>query len=357
MRKLSSLSILIAALVVFVLYGTPAAQAQNPGYAKQPTITEYDADPDWPQIPEHIGTKGWVSGLAIDDKDQVWFFKKGDDPVQVYTTDGKFVRSWGKDMFVQPHHLRIDHEGNIWVADFGQHIVQKFTPEGKLLQTLGVKGEEGKDETHFNKPTDMAITPAGDIFITDGYGNRRVVHFDKDGKYVKEWGGYGTEPGKFVLPHAIVVDSQGKLYVADRNSGRIQVFNQSGELLDVWANLIMPWGLSITASDDVWVCGSSPHWWLRDGEYPEYKDQVFMRFSTDGRVQQVWQIPLGDIGEDKNNPDTSGLKPGEAVGVHCIAADSQGNLFVGEIYSERAQKFVPITSRSEKPITAGESPK
>jgi len=357
MQKISCRLCFVVAWVALVFDGATAVHAQNLGYAKQPTVTEYDADPNWPQIPDHIGRKGWVSGLAIDDQDQVWLFKKGDNPVQVYTASGKFVRSWGKGMFVQPHQLRIDHEGNIWVADFGLHIVQKFTPEGKLLQTLGVKGEKGADETHFNMPTDMAITPTGEIFITDGYGNRRVVHFDKHGKYVKEWGGYGTQPGKFVLPHAIVVDSKGKLYVADRNSGRIQVFNQSGELLDVWANLIMPWGLSITASDDVWVCGSSPHWWLRDGKYPEFKDQVFMRFSTDGRVRQVWQIPLGDIGDDKNNPDTSGLKPGEAVGVHCIATDSAGNLYVGEIYSERAQKFIPVTKRSENLAEAGETPK
>lgn len=349
---LAGLAILTSALCT-----ADVARAQNLGFAKEPTITEYDVDPDWPHIPEGIGQKGWVSGLAVDDQDQIWFFKKGENPVQVYTADGKFVRTWGKGMFDNPHQLRIDHEGNIWVADFGLHVVQKFTPEGELLQTLGVRGEKGEDETHFNMPTDMAVTPAGDVFVTDGYGNRRVVHFGKDGNYVKEWGGYGTQPGKFVLPHAIVVNNEGKLYVADRNSGRIQVFDQEGNVLDVWANLIMPWGLSITAEGDLWVCGSSPHWWLRNGEYPEYKDQVFMRFSTDGRVQQVWQIPLGDIGDDKNNPDVSRLKPGEAVGVHCIAADSQGNLYVGEIYSERAQKFVPVTERAEESAAAGEGPK
>jgi DNA-binding beta-propeller fold protein YncE len=343
--------------VLMFLVVASTASAQNLGYAKQPTITEYDADPTWPQIPENIGRKGWVSGLAIDAKDQVWIFKKGANPVQVYTADGKFVRSWGQGMFVNPHQLRIDHEGNVWVADFGLHIVQKFTPEGKLLQTLGVKGEKGEDETHFNMPTDMAITPTGEIFVTDGYGNRRVVHFDKEGKYIKEWGGYGTGAGKFVLPHAIVIDSKGKLYVADRNSGRIQVFDQDGNVLDVWANIIMPWGISITADDDIWVCGSSPHWWLRDGKYPEYKDQVFMRFSTTGRLLQMWQIPLGDIGEDKNNPDVSGLKAGEAVGVHCLATDSAGNLYVGEIYSERAQKFIPIANRPKSSAKAGEAPK
>lgn len=322
-------------------------RAQNPGFAKEPTITEYDVDPSWPQRPEGISGKGWVSGLAIDDKDQVWFFRKGPNPIQVYTADGQFVRSWGSGMFDNPHQLRIDHEGNIWVADFGLHVVQKFTTQGVLLMTLGIRGESGEDENHFFRPTDMAITKTGDIFVTDGYGNRRIVHFDKNGKFIKTWGEYGTAPGSFVLPHAIVVDSQGRLYVADRNSGRIQVFNQDGELLDQWSNLIMPWGLSVTKNDDIWVCGSSPHWWLRDGKYPEYKDQVFMRFSTDGRVRQVWQIPLGDIGEDKNNPDVSRMKPGEAVGVHCIAQNSKGNLFVGDIYGERAQKFIAITKRPE----------
>lgn len=325
--------------------GAAVGRAQNPSWAKNPTIIEYDVDPNWPARPDAISGKGWVSGLAIDSKDQVWFFRKGPDPVQVYTTDGRFVRSWGKGRFVNPHHLRIDHEGNIWLCDFGLHIVQKYTPEGKLLMTLGVKGEKGNDERHFNMPTDMAIAKNGDIFVADGYGNRRIVHFNRDGKFIKAWGEYGSKPGRFILPHAIVIDSQGRLYVADRNSARIQVFHQDGEFIEQWANVIMPWGMSITDKDEIWVCGSSPHWWRRHGKYPEYKDQMFVRFSTDGKVRQLWTIPLGDIGTDKNHPDVSRLKPGEAVGVHCIAQDRQGNLYVGDIYGERAQKFIPITSR------------
>ncbi len=347
MRKLSNLSIFAAPLIGLVFHQA-AAEAQNLGYAKQPTITEYDVDPDWPQRPEHVSGKGWVSGIAIDGKDQVWIFNRGSDPIQVYTTEGKFVRTWGKDRFKDAHQLRIGPEGNIWVADFGLHIVQKYTPEGELLLTLGVRGEKGEDQTHFNMPTDMAITPAGDIFVTDGYGNRRIVHFDKDGKFIKTWGEYGSAPGQFVLPHAIVVDSKGLLYVADRNSGRIQIFNQEGKFLDQWSNIIMPWGLTVTKDDQLWVCGSSPHWWVRNGKAPEFKDQLFMRFSSEGVVQQVWSIPLGDIGPNKSKPDVSRLKPGEAVGVHCIAQDSKGNLYVGDIYGERAQKFVPVTARPKE---------
>lgn len=203
--------------------------------------------------------------------------------------------------------------------------------------TLGTRGEPREDETHFNRPTDMVVTSSGDIFVTDGYTNRRVVHFDKQGKFIKTWGEYGSQPGQFVVPHAIDVDSKGVLYVADRNSGRIQLFHQDGSLIEQWSNLIMPWGISITDEDQIWVCGSSPHWWYRDGEYQEYKDQVFMRFSRDGRAQQIWHIPLGESKEK--------LEPGAALGVHCIALDSQDNIYLGDIYGERAQKFVPVAER------------
>ncbi len=315
------------------------------GQSDDPVVTEYDVDPNWPQRPEPVSGKGWVSGLAVDQQDQIWFVRKGPDPVQCYSADGKFIRTWGKDDFSNPHHLRIDHEGNIWLADFGLHIVRKYTPEGKLLMTLGERGKKGEDDKHFNMPTDMAITPSGDIFISDGYGNRRIVHFDKHGKYIKTFGQAGSAPGQFVLPHAIVVDSKGTLYVADRNSGRIQLFDQTGKFLDQWSNVLMPWGLSITADDRLWVCGSSPHWWFRHGVYPEYKDQMFIQFSTSGRVLQTWALSLGDIGTNKDQPDTSKLKPGQTVGAHCIGQDSKGNVYIGDIYGERCQKFIPISKR------------
>lgn len=328
--------------VIFVAIGASIARGQD---ADDPVVTVYDVDPNWPQRPDEVSGKGWVSGLAVDAEDRVWMFRKSDDPVQVYTAAGDFVRTWGRGLFLNPHQLRIDHEGNVWVADFGFHVVQKFTPEGKLLLTLGVRGEKGEDERHFNMPTDMAITPSGDIFVSDGYGNRRIVHFTKEGKFVKTFGTAGGRPGQFVLPHAIVADANGVLYIADRNSGRIQLFNQDGKFLDQWSNVLMPWGLSMTRDNELWVCGSSPHWWYRHGVYPEYKDQVLMRFANNGRVLQTWTLPLGDIGANKEQPDTSRLKPGETVGAHCIAQDSQGNVYVGDIYGERAQKFVPVSKR------------
>lgn len=342
------------ARVLLVLLSASVGAAEGfPNFARDPVVVEYDVDPSWPNRPDSVAPFGWVAGIAIDSQGQVWVFNRGEDPVQVYTADGEFVRTWGRGDFSDPHQIRIGPDGNVWVSDFGLQVVQKYTPEGELLLTLGVRGERGDDDTHFNMPTDVAVTPAGDIFVTDGYGNRRIVHFDKDGRFVKAWGTYGTGPGQFVLPHAIVVDAKGLLYVADRNSGRILVFNQAGEQLAVWSNLIMPWGLSVNAEGDLWVCGSSPHWWVRDGKAPEYKDQLFMRFTAEGVVKQVWSVPLGDVGPDKNNPDTSHLNHGDTVGVHCIAEDSDGNLYVGDIYGERAQKYRPVTSRPESEARAG----
>jgi len=316
----------------------PATAADAPGYARVPVVVEYDVDPSWPERPERLAPWGAVTGMAVDGEDRVWVLSKCDDPVQVYAADGTFVRTWGRGQFDSPHCIRIDRESNVWISDYALHVVQKYTPEGELLLTLGVRGEKGDDTTHFNRPTDMAITRAGDVFVTDGYGNRRVVHFGPGGKFIKTWGSYGTGPDQFVLPHAILVDSQGTLYVGDRNSGRILLFDQSGKPVDQWSGVIMPWGMSITPGDDVWVCGSSPHWWRRHGKYCEFKDQLLMRFSTDGRVRQVWSIPLGD---PKNS------KPGETIGVHAIVQDSLGNLYLGDAYGNRAQKLVPVTARPE----------
>ncbi|MGB0582557.1 MAG: peptidyl-alpha-hydroxyglycine alpha-amidating lyase family protein [Limisphaerales bacterium] len=328
----------ILVLLVCVVVSRPLQAA--PSFAKDPIVTEFDIDPNWPKYPNHIEQKGWVSGMAIDQQQQIWMFKKGPDPVQVYRTDGTFVRSWGKGLFKSPHQLRIGPDGAIWVADFDQHVIQRFTPEGKLLQTVGTLNESGEDETHFNRPTDMAIMPNGEIFVTDGYGNRRVVHLDKNGKFIKAWGEYGSGPGEFILPHAIVYDSKGRLYVADRNSGRIQVFKQDGSFVDQWTGLIMPWGLHVAEGDEIWVAGSSPHWWRRHNKYQEYKDQMFMCFSTDGRARLIWTFPLGD-------PENK--KTGETVGAHCLVKDKDGNIYVGDIYTERAQKFVPVTSRPTAP--------
>jgi streptogramin lyase len=242
------------------------------------------------------------------------------------------VSSWGEGEVGKAHHLKFDPEGNVWLSDVGFHLVRKFTPEGKLLLTLGTKDKPGDDETHLNRPTDMAITPAGDIFVSDGYGNSRVAHFDKHGKFVKSWGKLGVAPGDFNLPHAIALDSKGRLYVADRNNARVQVFDQHGKLLDVWQHLIVPWGFWVSEQDEIWVCGSTTMPWYDAASLScPPKDQVFMKFSPEGKVLQIWTVPKGADGHEKS---------GELNWVHCMALDSHGNIYAGDIVGKRAQKFV-----------------
>jgi len=331
----------LASVVLAIAVAALAAdgRAGYPSYPPEPTVIEYAVDPAWPKRPAEMGSPAAVPAIAVDREDRIWCVERCEVPVQVYTTAGDLVRSWGKGEFKSPHNLRFDSRGNVWITDSEQHVVKKFTPEGKLLLTLGTAGKSGEDETHFSRPTDMAITPAGDVFVTDGYGNRRVVHFDAQGKFVKAWGSYGGGPGQFALPHMIVVDSRGVLYVADRNSGRVQLFDQQGKFLDQWTNLIMPWGLWISPQDDIWVCGTSPQSWFKDGQYPPPKDQIFMRFSTDGRVRQLWTVPLGQTGQEK---------PGECNWLHGVALDSKGNLYAGDIMGKRIQKFVRVVPAAAK---------
>jgi len=325
-------------LVVAIVAPATCGWAAAPNSPPQPTVVEYVVDPVWPQRPAELGPRAAVPGVAVDKQDRVWCVERGEVPVQVYSAEGPLIRSWGRGQFGAPHSLRFDSQGNVWISDFKRHVVQKFTPDGDLLQTLGVPDQAGEDETHFNMPTDMAITPAGDVFVSDGYGNRRVVHFDAQGKFVKAWGEYGGGPGEFCLPHQIVVDSRGVLYVADRNSGRIQLFDQGGKFLEQWTNLIMPWGLWISCQDELWVCGSSPQWWRKDGGYPPPKDQIFMRFSTDGKLRQLWTVPTGADGQEQ---------PGDCNWLHAVALDSQGNLYAGDINGKRLQKFVRTATAKE----------
>jgi streptogramin lyase len=319
----------------------PAAKATGAEPTPYPHVTLstwYRVDPGWPRRPENVPW-GRTPGVTVDRNDHVWIFTRVDPPVQVYTAEGKFLRAWGGDLIattptgMSSHQIKIDHEGMIWLADTGNHVILRCTPEGKLLKTLGTPGEPGCDETHLNKPTDMAVARDGDVFVTDGYGNNRVVHFDSQGRFVEEWGRLGTGPGEFSLPHAVVLDSRDRLYVADRNNARIQVFDRSGRFLAQWQNLIVPWGFWITPEDEIWVCGSSPMAWREEdanlGCPP--KDQVFMKFDTSGRVLQLWTVPKGEDGQEQ---------PGELNWVHGIALDSKGNIYATDIIGERAQKFV-----------------
>ncbi len=305
-------------LLAGCLFGLAGVEVlgQAPQYPRVNTAINYEVDPQWPQRPAHASW-GHVPGIAVDAQDHIYVFTRGNPPVQVYDAQGKYLRGWGDKTIKSAHHI---------------HVVEQYTPDGQLLRTLGVKGKAGRDKAHFNMPTDMAIAPGGDIFVSDGYGNARIVHLDKDGKFVREWGELGSSPGQFSIPHSIAMDSQGRIYVADRNNVRIQVFDQQGKLLDEWRDLVVPWGLWVTPKDELWVCGSSPMQWRKEdgalGCPP--KDQVFMKFNASGKLLQLFALPKGLDGLER---------VGEVNWVHALAFDSRGHMYVGDIIGKRAQKF------------------
>ncbi len=335
-ERLILFSMLIVPAVVSSAYAQPKPRIP-PGvdYPRDNMTFGYRVDSDWPQNRSAYLWKA-IPAIAIDDMGLIWTVNRGDMPVQVYTADGKLVREWGNGYFVSPHQIQFGREGHVWIADSHAHVVYKFTRDGKKLLTIGIPNEPGEDNTHLKMPTDMVETPSGDIFISDGYRNNRVVVCNEKGEFIRSWGELGTGPGQFSLPHSIDRDSKGRIYVADRNNSRIQVFTEAGSLVDQWTNLCQPWTVRITPDDEVYICGASPSQWQPEevqlGIPP--KDQIVMKFDTTGRVLGWWRFPQG--------PDAADMKvnPGELSWVHGLAIDSQGNLYLGDIMGQRAQRFL-----------------
>jgi len=198
---------------------------------------------------------GRVSSVTADSAGEVYVFHRGKkaDPIVVFDAGGKHLRSWGKGLFGNAHGLRADRDGNIWITDNGDHQVMKFDRTGKLLLSLGIRGKAGTDDKTFNRPTDIAFAANGDFYVSDGYGNSRVVKFSRDGKFLKTWGKKGAAPGEFNTPHSIAVDSKSRVYVSDRENNRIQIFNAGGEFLKQWTHLGATQNIFITPQDEVWI--------------------------------------------------------------------------------------------------------
>jgi DNA-binding beta-propeller fold protein YncE len=158
-------------------------------------LPDYRPVAGWPKVPDDVKL-GPVSGVATDSDDRVYVLHRGAKPVLVFDRDGKFLRSWGDDQLKTPHGLRIDKNGYIWITDIGNHQVIKFDAKGKPLLTLGRKGEAGTSDDKFDRPTDVAVAPSGDFYVSDGYGNSRVLKFSAEGKLLGQWGKKGTGEGE-----------------------------------------------------------------------------------------------------------------------------------------------------------------
>lgn len=265
--------------------------------------------PDFFQMPAGW-TLGNCSAVAANKKGEIFVFHRGEHPVLVFDSAGKFLRSWGDGVIEMAHGLRIDRDENVWVTDIAVHRVFKFDPTGKELLALGT-GRPGDGNDEFNKPTDVAFGPDGEFYVTDGYGNSRVVKFSPSGAFIKTWGAAGKGRSQFNLPHAIVMDGEGRLLVGDRENSRIQIFNRDGRWLDAWGGFA-PYGMALASDGTLFVA---------DG-----KANCVVHLDAKGKVKEKW--------------GKKGAAPGEFDLPHMLTFDPAGSLYVAEVNGKRVQKFL-----------------
>ena len=260
----------------------------------------YRLVPNWGTLPAGL-QYGEVPGMTIDATGRVFAFTRAEPPIIEFDATGRVLKAWGGKMFVWPHGIRVDRDGFLWITDgrardgIGQQVF-KFTRDGQLVMTLGRKGVSGNGPDTFNSPTDVAVAPNGDVFVSDGHLNSRIVKFSKDGTFIKEWGKRGDGPGEFNVPHTIFFDSRGRLLVGDRSNRRIQIFDQDGAFLDQWTQFGSPSGIFVAPDDTLYVV--------------DYNDKMalFVGSARDGSIRATSRQVLAE----------------------GVAVDATGSIYVGE---------------------------
>lgn len=289
----------------------------------------------WPVLPENTVFEE-VSAVAVDSKGNVLALQRGgrqwpdsdvldQTPIAaptVFTFDGRTgapLAVWGEKLFALPHSLTVDEHDNLWITDVALHQVFKFSRDGKLLLTLGERGVPGNDGSHFNRPTDVAVTPGGPFYVSDGYENSRVVKFTAEGKFLSAWGSKGKGPGQFDLPHGIALDAAGRVFVVDRQNGRLQAFDGNGNHLP-WKSppFVNPQDVAISTDGTVLVTDLG-------GQGLTDRSGVYV-LRPDGSM-------LGRIGRYGNYD-------GQFLVAHGVAAGKQGEVYVADFTGRRVQKFV-----------------
>lgn len=275
----------------------------------------------WEKLPP-----GWrfveATAVAVDRKDNVHVFNRGEHPVVIFDRNGSFLRSWGEGTFKRAHGITMGPDDTVWLTDDGNHTIRQFTLEGKLLLTIGTADRPADPHSGkpFNRPTHVALCPrTGDIYISDGYGNSRVHKYDPKGRHLFSWGEPGTDPGCFNVPHNIVTDSEGLVYVADRENHRIQVFDANGKYQGQLNNLHRPCALLVDRGN-----GGR----LYVGELPSHLavNQAVPNIGARVSVVTLKGELLARVGDR-----FAGEKPGQFVAPHGVALDSRGDLYVAEV--------------------------
>jgi len=280
----------------------------------------YEPVENWAKLPP-----GWsfkeIGGVGVDKNDNVYVFNRGAHPMVVFDRDGNFLRSFGEGLFPRAHGVFMAPDDTIWLTDDGDHTVRQCTLEGKVLLTLGISGKPAPfmSGEPFHRCTHTAMSPQGDIYVSDGYGNARVHKYAPNGKLLLSWGGPGSDPGEFNIAHNITCDADGWVYVADRENHRVQVFDGNGKYETQWNNLHRPCGLFMPP-------GKSPVCYIGElgatepisRNVPNLGPRVTIVDHTGKRIAR-----LGGLGP--------GLGPTEFLAPHGLAVDSRGDLYVGEV--------------------------
>ena len=289
----------------------------------------YEVVENWAELPQ-----GWnmpAAAVAVDSQDRIYCYNRDPGhPIVVFDRDGRYLYDWGDGEAEFAHAIVIDADDNPWLVDRDRGQILKYTPDGKLLSAIGERGfrsdtgvdpnnfssQAYRDVTHgggpFNLPTDIAFTPSGEMFITDGYGNARVHKFDADGNYQFSWGEPGTGPGEFNMPHGVHINHQGHVLVCDRENDRVQVFSQDGKYLSTWPTQLIGPAVFYVDADDVYYI-------------PEHNGGMISILTAEGERLTQW----GDS---------------EFRSCHGIAGDSQGDIYVVQpikgIRGRRIVKYV-----------------
>ena len=294
---------------------------------------------EWPNLPDNLKL-GNPTGLGVDPENNIVVFHRANrawqqpmpkDKIQnntILTLDkntGNVLKSWGKDIFIMPHGLEVDSEGNVWVTDVGLHQIFKFNSKGNLEFILGEARTPGNDQFHFNLPTDVAVSNDGSFFISDGYGNSRIMKFSKKGEYLYEWGVLGSNEGEFIIPHGIDLDALGNVYVADRENNRIQKFDNQGNFITSWQN---------TEADQLYSVAIDKNNNHLYGIDYLVVDKTVIKGSDIFRLDLNTNIQL-QFGR-------SGMYEGPVSRYHDIVVDDVGNIYVGDILGNKVQKFLRV---------------
>jgi hypothetical protein len=276
---------------------------------------------EWAKLPD-----GWVFGdvaaVGVDRHDRVYAFNRGPHPMVVFDREGNFLKSWGEDIFTRAHGIHMGADDTIYLTDDGDHTVRKCTLDGKVLMTIGMpkQPQPYMSGRPFNKCTHTALSPQGDIYVSDGYGNARVHKYTPDGKLIHSWGSPGIGPGEFNFPHNICCDADGWVYVADRENHRVQVFDGNGKYETQWNHLHRPSGIYMPPGKCM-VCyvGEIGPYLAVNKDIPNLGPRVSI---VDGKGKVIVRLGMDPL---------AGNAPGKFLSPHSLAVDSRGDLYIGEV--------------------------